>query len=45
MDLQYAPAVLTDGKIDATRCMLSLINQLAAAAANVNVIRRFDLMR
>jgi lysophospholipase L1-like esterase len=44
MDLQYAPAVLTDDKIDATRRMLSLINQLAAAA-KVNVFHRFDLMR
>jgi lysophospholipase L1-like esterase len=44
MDLQYAPALLTDDKIDATRRMLSLINQLATAA-KVNVFRRFDLMR
>jgi lysophospholipase L1-like esterase len=44
MDLQYAPAVLTDDKIDATRRMLTLINQLATAA-NVNVFHRFDLMR
>jgi hypothetical protein len=44
MDLQYAPALLTADKIDATRRMQSLINQLAAAA-KVNVFRRFDLMR
>ena len=44
MDLQYAPALLTDDKIDATRRMLSLINQLATAAS-VNVFRRFDMMR
>jgi hypothetical protein len=44
MDLQYAPALLTDDKIDATRRMLSLIDQVATAA-NVNVFRRFDLMR
>jgi hypothetical protein len=44
MDLQYAPAVLTDDKIDATRRMLSLINQLVTAT-EVNVFRRFDLMR
>lgn len=44
MDLEYAPAVLTDDKINATRRMLSIINQLAAAA-NVNVFHRFDLMR
>lgn len=44
MDLQYAPAVLTDDKIDATQRMLSLINRLATAV-NVNVFRRSDLMR
>jgi lysophospholipase L1-like esterase len=44
MDLQYAPAVLTDDKIEATRRMLSLIDQLATAA-KVNVFHRFDLMR
>lgn len=44
MDLQYAPAVLTDDKIDATRRMLSLIRQ-RAAEANVGVFRRFDMMR
>jgi lysophospholipase L1-like esterase len=45
MDLQYAPAVLTADKIGTTGRMLSLINQLAAVAPNVNVFRRFDLMR
>jgi lysophospholipase L1-like esterase len=45
MDLQYAPALLTDDKIDATRRMLSLIVQLAAAETTVNVFRRFNLMR
>jgi hypothetical protein len=44
MDLQYAPAVLTDDKIDATRRMLSLITEVSGAA-RVNVFRRFDLMR
>jgi hypothetical protein len=44
MDLQYAPAVLTENKIDATRRMLSLITQ-RAAEAGVSVFRRFDLMR
>lgn len=44
MDLQYAPAVLTDDKIDATRRMLSLITEVSGAAG-VNVFRRFDLMR
>ena len=44
MDLQYAPAVLTDDKIGATRRMLLLIDQLATAA-KVNVFHRFDLMQ
>src|SRR6185437_1166462 len=44
MDLQYAPAVLTDDKIDATLRMLSLIGQIAASA-QLNVFRRFDLMK
>jgi hypothetical protein len=44
MDLQYVPAVLTDDKIDATRRMLSLIEQ-AAAVAGVNLFRRFAMMR
>jgi lysophospholipase L1-like esterase len=44
MDLQYAPAILTQDKIKATVRMLSAIDELAAAA-NVNVFRRFDLMR
>jgi len=44
MDLQYAPAILTDDKIGATRRMISLIAE-AAVAANVSVFRRFDMMR
>jgi hypothetical protein len=44
MDLQYVPAVLTDDKIDATRRMLSLIAN-AAAAAGVNMFRRFAMMQ
>jgi lysophospholipase L1-like esterase len=44
MDLQYAPAVLTEDKIEATRRMLSLIDQ-RAAAAKVNVFHRFEMMR
>lgn len=44
VDLQYAPAVLTDDKIDATRRMLSLITEVSGAA-RVNVFRRFELMR
>jgi lysophospholipase L1-like esterase len=45
MDLQYVPAVLTDDKIDATRRMLSLIARAAAATPDVNVFRRFAMMR
>jgi hypothetical protein len=44
MDLQYAPAVLTEDKIKATRRMQSLIDQMATAA-KVNVFRRFEMMR
>jgi hypothetical protein len=44
MDLQYAPAILTENKIGAARRMVSLIAE-AAAAANVSVFRRFDMMR
>jgi hypothetical protein len=44
MDLQYAPALLADDKIDATGRMLSLINQ-AAAARNVNLFGRFAMMQ
>jgi lysophospholipase L1-like esterase len=44
MDLQYAPAVLTSDKIEATRRMLALIAGIAVAS-KVNVFRRFDWMR
>lgn len=44
MDLQYAPALLADDKIDATRRMQSLIAQ-CATAARIGVFRRFDMMR
>src|SRR5258708_12633010 len=44
MALQYAPDVLTEDKIEATRRMLSLIDQLATSA-KVNVFHRFDMMR
>jgi GDSL-like Lipase/Acylhydrolase family len=44
MDLQYAPAILTDNKIGATRRMVSIVAE-AAAAASVSVFRRFDMMR
>jgi lysophospholipase L1-like esterase len=44
MDLQYAPALLTDDKIDGTTYMMSAIAN-AAASRNVNVFGRFELMR
>jgi hypothetical protein len=44
MDLQYAPAILTDDMIGATRSMQSLIAQ-AVAEAGVSVFHRFDMMR
>jgi len=45
MDLQYVPALLTDDKIAATRRMLSLIGEIAAATPYVNVFHRFTMMR
>jgi hypothetical protein len=44
MDLQYAPAVLKPDTIAATKRMVALIAD-AAAKANVNLFRRFALMR
>jgi hypothetical protein len=44
MDLQYAPAVLKPDTIAATERMVGLIAD-ATAKANVNVFRRFALMR
>ncbi|MEY9543103.1 lysophospholipase L1-like esterase [Bradyrhizobium diazoefficiens] len=44
MDPQYVPALLKDDKIAATQRMVSLIGN-AAATANVNVFRRFALMK
>jgi acyl-CoA thioesterase-1 len=44
MDLQYAPAILRQGKILGAQCMVSLIAD-AAARAGVNLFRRFDLMQ
>ena len=44
MDLQYTTAVVKPGKIKFARQMVSLIAS-AAAAARVNVFRRFELMR
>jgi hypothetical protein len=45
MDLQYVPAVLTADKIDATRRMLAIITQAAAARPGVNVFHRFAMMQ
>jgi lysophospholipase L1-like esterase len=44
MDLQYIPAVLTESRASHAVYMASEIERLAAAAG-VNVFRRFDLMR
>lgn len=44
MDLQYAPALLTNDKLDATNRMLSAIFALADEFG-VNLFRRFNLMR
>lgn len=44
MDLQYAPALLTLNRIDATYRMQSLIKR-RAAEAKVSVFRRFDMMQ
>jgi len=45
MDMQYAPAILSDTRIKATEQMISLISDAAAANPPVNLFRRFDLMR
>jgi GDSL-like Lipase/Acylhydrolase family len=45
MDLQYAPAILSDNRIKATERMIELISDAAAANPPVNLFRRFDLMR
>jgi hypothetical protein len=45
MDLQYAPAILSDNMIDAAKRMVRLISDVAAANSPVNLFRRFDLMR
>jgi len=44
MDLQFAPALVTDDKMDATTRMLSAISA-CADAAGVNLFRRFGFMR
>jgi hypothetical protein len=45
MDLQYAPAILSDNRIKATQSMIALISGVVAANPPVNYFRRFDLMR
>jgi hypothetical protein len=45
MDLQYAPAILSDNRIKDAERMTRLISDAAAANPPVNVFRRFDLMR
>ena len=45
MDLQYAPAILSDNMIEEAELMVKLISEVAAANPPVNLFRRFDLMR
>ena len=45
MDMQYAPAILSDNRIKASQDMLKLISDAAAANPPVNLFSRFDLMR
>ena len=45
MDLQYAPAILSDNRIKAAERMVALISEAVAANPPVNLFRRFDLMR
>jgi lysophospholipase L1-like esterase len=45
MDLQYAPAILSENRIEAGERMVALIADAAAANPPVNLFRRFDLMR
>ena len=45
MDLQYAPAILSDNRIKEAELMVKLIADVAAANPLVNLFRRFDLMR
>lgn len=45
MDLQYAPAILSDNRIKQAERMVELISDAAAANPPANVFRRFDLMR
>jgi hypothetical protein len=45
MDPQYAPAILSENRIEAAKRMVELISEVAAANPPVNLFRRFDLMR
>jgi hypothetical protein len=45
MDLQYAPAILSDNRIKEAELMVKLISDVAAANPPVNLFRRFELMR
>jgi hypothetical protein len=45
MDMQYAPAILSDNRIKEAERMVALIADAAAANPPVNLFRRFDLMR
>jgi lysophospholipase L1-like esterase len=45
MDLQYAPAILSENRIKAAEQMVNLIADAAEANPPVNLFRRFDLMR
>jgi hypothetical protein len=45
MDLQYAPAILSDNRIKEAELMVKLISDIAAANPPVNLFRRFELMR
>jgi len=45
MDLQYAPAILSDNRIKEAKLMVKLISDVAAANPPVNLFRRFEVMR
>ena len=45
MDLQYAPVILSENRIEATERIVALIADVAAANPPVNLFGRFHLMR
>jgi lysophospholipase L1-like esterase len=45
MDLQYAPAILSDNRFKEAERMVALIAEAVAANPPVNLFARFDLMR